>query len=959
MEITPDKWQGAKAVFDAVLQRPRSERESFLASVCTEGDLREQVEQLLRNHEQAGSFLSKPLLPRHAGQVSSNMSLAAGTRLGPYEIVAPAGAGGMGEVYRAKDTRLGRTVAIKVLPSDLADNPDLQHRFEHEARCISKLSHPNICTLHDVGHENGVHFLVLEYLDGETLERRLQKGRLSTEHVLQYAVQIADALDKAHRQGITHRDLKPGNIMLTKSGAKLLDFGLAKWAAKPVAGPPEITVESLKLTTEGTLLGTLPYMAPEQLEGKPADPRTDIFALGTVIYEMATGQQAFIGKSRASLIAAILSSAPPAISSVHPLSPRGLDRVVNACMEKDPELRWQSAYDVKLQLTFLAEQVGQPDLHAEKGKRSPASVLAGILLLIVMLVGYFLWPSHPAPTPDFRFTVFAPEKTGFETIAISPDGQRVAFFAGGALWVRSFSSLSAQRILTAEESGGGSPWGFGLPFWSADGKWIAFFAQGKLKKVQAIGGFPEIVCAAPQPAGWGSWNREDIILFTPDIFHVDKAGIFRVSAMGGEPVAVTKVDTSRREGAHVSPYFLPDGRHFLYLAGIGSGRRESRSIYLGSLDGSASVRLLQSDSQAIYVRDHLLFLRDRTLLAQPFDVRHFRLRGAPVPLARDIEYFEPHGLGFFSTSETGVLVYGADSGMLSRLVWLDRRGKEIQTVGSPASYLGMDLSPDEKRIVTERMDPQSRTGSVWVTDLIRGTSSRITFNPSWEYAPIWSPDGNKILFDSNRGQAGSSTPGNLYVTAANGGGTEEPFLRSDPWKWPDDWSRDGRLVLFHTLDADNGKAELWVLPVYGDRNPRPALQADSAGADGQFSPDGKWISYVSAESGRDQIYVQTFPASGEKWQISNGGGSQPRWRSDGKELFFIAATGELMVVQVSLASKFQVNLPQILFKARWAGWGGRHDYAVSRDGQRFLAIVGDENATPLTVLTNWAADLPH
>jgi Tol biopolymer transport system component len=421
---------------------------------------------------------------------------------------------------------------------------------------------------------------------------------------------------------------------------------------------------------------------------------------------------------------------------------------------------------------------------------------------------------------------------------------------------------------------------------------------------------------------------------------------------------VTKVDTSRREGAHVSPYFLPDGRHFLYLAGIGSGRQESRSIYLASLDGSPSVRLMQSDSNAIFVRNHLLFLRNRTLLAQLFDVRQLQIRGAPVPLARDIAYFEPHGLGFFSASDAGVLAYGSDPGMLSRLVWLDRKGKETRTVGGPEGYLGIELSPDEKRVVTERMDPQSRTGSVWVTDLIRGTSSRITFKPSWEYAPIWSPDGNKILFDSNREQAGAASPGNLYVTAASGSGTEELLLLSNAWKWPNDWSRDGGFVLFNTMEAD-GKTELWILPLSGDRKPRPALQPGSVGAYGQFSPDGKWIAYVSAESGRDEIYVQTFPASGEKWQISNGGGSQPRWRSDGKELFFIAATGELMVVQVSLAPKFQASVPQALFKARLEGWGYRHHYAVSRDGQRFLAIIGDENTIPLTVLTNWAADLPH
>ena len=571
---------------------------------------------------------------------------------------------------------------------------------------------------------------------------------------------------------------------------------------------------------------------------------------------------------------------------------------------------------------------------------------------MILLVGFLLWPSHPAPTPDFRFTLFPPEKTGFDTFSISPDGRRIAFVAGGALWVRSFNALSDQKILEGEDVGGG----WTPPFWSPDGKWIGFFAQGKLKKLQASGGFPETVCTAPQPAGWGSLNKEDIILFTPDIFHVDKAGIFQVSAAGGEPVAVTKVDTSRREGAHVWPYFLPDGRHFLYLAGVGSGRRESRNIYLGSLDGSRSVRLLQSDSNAIYVRDHLLFLRDGTLLAQPFDLRHFQLGGAPVPLARDIGYFEPHGQGSFSASETGVLVYGTESVAPSRLTWFDRAGKEIRAVGNPADYSALELSPDEKHVALELVDPQTKVGSVWVADLERGTTSRITFNPSWEYRPIWSPDSRNVLFSSNREQSGGASPGNLYLTAANGGASEELFLRSDLWKWPNDWSKDGKFILF---EGEDSQGKLWVVSPSGNRKPHPALLGDSHGGMGQFSPDGKWISYSSDESGRYEVYVQRFPATGEKWQISSTGAGSSRWRGDGKELFFLSHQGELMAVDVSLAPTFKASAPHALFKPKFSFGDNRYRYAVSRDGKRFVAIVSEPNTTPLTVLTNWAADLKH
>jgi eukaryotic-like serine/threonine-protein kinase len=879
------------------------------------------------------------------------MSLAAGMRLGPYEILAPAGAGGMGEVYRAKDTRLGRTVAIKVLPSELAQHPDLCERFEQEARSVSRLAHPHICTLHDVGHHGGVDFLVFEYLEGETLEHRLKKGPLRVEDAIHYATEIADALDKAHREGIIHRDLKPGNIMLTKSGAKLLDFGLAKLRPEPPLEAREITVDTRKLTAEGTLLGTLPYMAPEEFEGKPADARSDIFALGAVIYEMITQRQAFSGKSKASLVAAILSSVPPAISSLQPLSPPLLDRVVHSCLEKDPELRWQNAYDLKLELMSLADQTAQLEVRTRRGAWAFAAILAGVLGLIAGIALYALLFTRPAPTADFRFTLTPPEKGSYDTFAVSPDGKRIAFSSAGALWVRSLNALAPQRLVDVQSFGS-------VPFWSPDGKWIGFFSDGKLNKIQSTGGPPETVCSAPQPSG-GTWNGDDIILFNPDIFHADKAGIFRVSARGGEPTPVTRVDSSHREVAHVYPQFLPDGRHFLYLAGIGSGHHESRAIYVGSLDGSRPVRILTSDSNAIYDRGYLLFLRHRTLLAQQFDVNRLQARGEPVALAPKIPYFEPVGAASFSVA-AGVLAYISEPGSPFRLAWFNRAGKEISSVSSPGDYSALALSPDEKRIVTERLDNQASIGALWVLDVARNTSSRITFNPSWEYYPVWSPDGRRILFASNREQARGGSPGNLYITAADGSGLEEPLARSDAWKWPNDWSSDGRFVLFSSLENDSDvPSRLWVLPVSGDGKPRRALSGNSQGLQGQFSPDGKWIAYVSGESGRLEVYVQPYPPGGGKWQISNQGGVQPRWRGDGKELFFIAPTGEVMAAQITQNPGFGAEQPRPLFNLHMSFTADRFQYAVTRDGGRFVAIVGEPSVTPLAVSTDFAVELPR
>jgi eukaryotic-like serine/threonine-protein kinase len=888
------------------------------------------------------------------------MALTSHTKLGPYEIVSGIGAGGMGEVYRARDTRLDRTVAIKVLPEHLADKTDLRERFEREARTVASLNHPHICTLFDIGHQDGTDFLVMEYLEGETLAERLKKGPLPLDQVLQYAIEIADALDKAHRKGVTHRDLKPGNIMLTKTGTKLLDFGLAK--LKQDVAPANVQLSQLPtaqnaITAEGTILGTLQYMAPEQVEAGEVDARTDIFAFGTVVYEMATGKKAFEGKTSASVMAKILEVDPPSMASLQPMTPPALDRVVKKCLAKEPDDRWHASKDLCDELKWIAEGGSQPGIAAPVVARRKARERLGWIVAVVAVIAFvaalapailFLRQSSTDAQP-IRFTIGVPPKGAFPFgaaspwPAVSPDGRQIAFAAstGGrvTLWVRSLSSLSAQSLTGLAVLGVTVP----FPFWSPDSHYIGFFTDGKLKKAAVSGGPAETLCDARSPGG-GTWNQDGAIVFS-------QAGeLFRVSSAGGEPQALTKVDSAREEQSHVLPRFLPDGKHFLYV--VLALKPENAGIYVGSLDSASQpMRLLNASSQVEYSVGHLLFVRGNTLEAQLFDASHLRLAGEAFPVAEGIGNNLANGRAALGASPNGTLVYRGNNGM-ANLAWLDRSGKHLAAPGEfTQAITHFSLSADEKHAAL------AMNGDLWVVDLARGTTSRLTFGSLVGDGSAWSPDGSHVYFAGNLGGVQG-----LYQKASDGSGNEELVLKKGG-AFPVDVSRDGKLLLYQATEAQTG-GDLWILPLSGERRPRAFLQNRFDEGEGQFSPDGRWIAYVSNETGSLEVYVQLSAGSGGKWQVSVGGGEQPRWRADGKEIFYVSA-GKLMAVEISTEPRFQAGPARVLFDDPDAALGG-HDwrtggnhYAVSADGKRLL-VLEPTNAvleTPLTVVVNWTAGL--
>jgi len=881
------------------------------------------------------------------------LALQLGVRLGPYEIVSALGAGGMGEVYKARDPRLDRIVAIKVLHADVASAPDRRQRFEREARAIAALQHPHICVLHDIGRQDGTDFLVMEYLDGETLARRLTKGPLPLDQALQYAIQVADALDKAHRQGITHRDLKPGNLMLTKSGVKLLDFGLAKLRegdAGPAGRLSALPTQEPDLTGEGTILGTLQYMAPEQLEGKKADARTDIFAFGAVVFEMVTGRKTFDGKSQASLIGAILKDEPPTMSTLQSLTPPALDRVVSTCLAKDPDDRWQTARDVARELGWIAETLNglEPDQRVVRSaprRRERLVWVSALALVTVMAAGMTMWALRPVPpAPEVRFEITTPPTPQPTSLAISPDGQKIVFVATSdarpRLWLRSLDSVSARPLA-------GTDGGF-YPFWSPDNRSIGFFADGKLERIDLDGGLVRALANAPNPLG-GSWNRDGTILFTPNY----SGPIFRTSAAGGEAPALTRIEA--QQASHRFPQFLPDGRHFLYYV---SSSAEVRGVYVGELDGGTPRRLLDADAPGAYASSgHLLFVRQGTLIAQEFDPVRLVLIGNPFSIAEQVVVVGDSTSAGLSASAAGPLVYraGLTSGQ-RQFIWFDRSGREIGKVGDPdsASPANPSPSPDGRRIAINRT--VNRNTDVWILDLGRGSLSRFTFDPAADSGQAWSPDGSRIVFTSNRNGVYD-----LYQKSATGAGSEDLLLATAQNKSPMDWSPDGRFVLFRSPSPATG-FDLWALPIGGERKPFPVVQSNFEERDGQFSPDGKWIAYQSNESGRMEIVVQPFPGPGGKLQVSTNGGAQVRWRADGKELFYIALDGRLMAVPIRLASNSQsveADAPVPLFPTSVGGavQGNPYpqQYAVSADGQRFLmnTIVGEAMTSPITVILNW------
>jgi eukaryotic-like serine/threonine-protein kinase len=882
------------------------------------------------------------------------MALSPGSRLGPYEILAPIGAGGMGEVYRARDTRLEREVAVKVLPSHLSSSAEVRQRFEREARTISQLSHPHICALYDVGNQDGVEYLVMEYLEGETLADRLAKGPLPLEQTLRYGAEIADALNKAHRQGIVHRDLKPGNVMVTKSGVKLLDFGLAKVLQ------PEPPIESLTsaptaakdVTREGTILGTLSYMAPEQLEGKKADPRTDIFALGATLYEMATGRKAFSGESQASVISSILTSEPQPISTLAPLTPPALERVVKTCLAKDPEDRWQCAGDIARELKWIAEGSGAGGavFTADSGRQKRRERLAWAVAAVAVLLGVLaaLLSRRPqAPEELTRLTILPPSGQSFFGFALlSPDARRILFLLrddGGrnSLAVRSLGSLEMRRLLGTDDARGG--------FWSPDGREIAFFSEGRLKRIGAEGGPVQTICESGG-AFSGAWSRQGTILFNKEF----GTPLVAVPATGGTPQPVTALDQARGELTHYHPVFLPDGRHFVFVAP--NIDPEKTSVMLASLDSKDVRRLFHADSSAVFADPgYLLFARDNSVFAWRLDPRSLTLVGDPAPAFEQVRFGTEDN--FLALSAAGTRVAYLSWVGRRRLVWVDRKGRELGTLGGIAEYADVRISPDGQNVAVALRDPlHGRNLDVWVLDAARGTGSRITAERADEFDPAWFPDGERLVYVSSH--AGSFF--DLYERPASGG-AEKILVRTKQDKFLPTVSPDGRHLLMDVPEAGNFTRVL--VPLFGGGDSL-RLSGDTRFSEEhpEISPDGRWTAFDSSESGQREVYVQPLPA-GPKRQVSIGGGQMPVWNRKGSELFYAAKDGMLVSAAMRLAGHLEIGEPQPLFPLR-LGIGGeipflRHPYDVSPDGQRFLVIrrTPDAEADSAVVVTNWTAVL--
>lgn len=888
------------------------------------------------------------------------MPIVEGTRLGPYEVLSPVGAGGMGEVYRARDTRLGRDVAIKVLPANCSADPDRLQRFKQEACSAGALNHPNILSIYDIGAHEDAPYIVSELLDGETLRNRLIGTNLPQRRVVDYALQIAHGLAAAHEKGIVHRDLKPDNIFITKDGrVKILDFGLAKLTQRD-GNESQTDVPTRRVDTDpGVVLGTVGYMSPEQVRGQTVDHRSDIFSFGAILYEMLSGQRAFHGESTADTMSAILKEEPPDLSSTnHNVSPT-LERLVDHCLEKNPAERFHSARDLAFALEAMSGSIATSSQTVSATAFPPprltrrelvAWLLSSLFLLVALSLTYLYFRSTPPNKKELtRFYVDPPEKMSFNGSTVSPDSRNLLFEVNAPdgkrqIWIRPLDSLAARPIPGTEDGG--------QAFWSPDSRFIGFFASGKLKKVDVSSGATQVLADVQQSRG-GTWNREGVIVFAAAF----GGGLFRVPAAGGPSTPMTTVDSSGNPRGQYWPQFLPDGHHFIYLAR--GSKREENGIYIGSLDSTESKLLMHTNAAAVYAHPgYLLFLGESigqfsSLMAQPFDVKNLQLSGEPTLVDQDVAYNPSNGRVFFCVSDKGVLVYRTGFVVNRQLTWFSRTGKQLGTLGPPDFILGPSLSPDEKRLAILRADLSKGT-DIWLVDVARGTNSRFTFDPPIEGNPIWSPDGTRIVFSSNR--AGVY---DLYWKPSNGAGNEELLLKSNASKYVSDWSSDGRFILYQEANAKT-QMDLWALPLFDDKKPIALEQSGFIEGQGKFSPDGHWIAYVSNELGNNQVYVRNFPPSGGKWMVSINFGVQPRWRNDGKELFYIGPGNKLMAVQVKTdGNNFENGTAVPLFEARIAGvsptsGGG---YVVTHDGQRFLINLEPEESkpAPMIVVENWTA----
>jgi serine/threonine protein kinase/Tol biopolymer transport system component len=881
------------------------------------------------------------------------MPVAVGTLLGRYEIRSKLGEGGMGEVYIAWDSQLERNVALKVLPSGFASDTQRMNRFVQEAKAASALNHPNILTVYDVGTAAGGPFVVSELLDGHTLREHMGDTALSQRKAVDFALQIAHGLAAAHDRGIVHRDIKPENLFVTRDDrVKILDFGIAKLVQHEANAEPLTDMPTRKMNTEpGVIIGTTGYMSPEQVRGERLDHRSDIFSFGAVFYELVSGERAFKGQSTVETLNAILHEDPPELTATGGTISPAVDRVIRRCLEKNREHRFRSAHDLAfaLEAVFASGTPGDVSLRAASlapGRISLRErllwVTVGLAVLTSLAFGILYFRRIP-PKPDaIRFAVSLPENVAFtwdveqHNLSLSPDGRSLAFIAThegqSRVWLQSFDSLSPQPLAGTE--------GAYSPFWSPDSRFIAFFAEGKLKKIDASGSAVQTICELSQRDNIGTWGRDGTILFSGEEYFQQ---VHRVSAAGGQPSLLLKTQQRVAYWFH----FLPDGRHFVFFQGTPGS--ESTGVYVGSLDSTEARLLIPLPPTRVEYAPpgYLIYVREGTLLAQPFDATSLRIAGEPFVVVDRLPYFGT-GWAEFSVSETGVLAYMTDLG-LRRLAWMDREGRQVAEVGQPGQIHGVRLSPDGQKVALTIDEPRNLKGDLWIHDFARGTRSRFTFGPGNEEQFVWSPDGRRAAFFSDR--PGSLSKSTLRIKDLEDPGEGESPLEAG-FHMPNDWSMDGRFIIY-MQNPPTTNFDLWVLPLFGDRKPFVFLQTPFTEGGARFSPDGRWVAFMSNESGQYEVYVARFDNPREKWRMSSEGGNSPRWRRDGKELFYVAADNRLMSVSVRPGKTFEADNPTALFKLS----DSRSGYDVTADGKRFLfsSPVTQSQSSPFAVVANWTA----
>jgi eukaryotic-like serine/threonine-protein kinase len=892
-----------------------------------------------------------------------------GQIISQYEIVEKLGEGGMGVVYKAHDTKLDRFVALKFLPPHLAASEQDKARFVQEAKAAAALNHPNVCSIIDIQENDKQLYIVMEFVDGQTLREKI--GVMNLKQAIDAGMQIADGLAAAHEKGIVHRDIKPENIMVRKDGiCQIMDFGLAKLRTA--------SSKINRLTRDGSTVGTAGYMAPEAVQGQDADHRGDIFSLGVVLYELFTGEIPFKGLHETALMYEIVNVDPSPMSAVKPEIDPNLDAIVMECLAKEPSDRYQSAAEVAKELRRFKRESSRSHMSRVTAVRDipprstigehhqplPAFAATSLwhdhrLNIVVGLAGLFFLTTIGMVILNRRqpigeafpvhFTVSAPEKGALQgqPPVLSPDGLKLAFVAfdssgKSSIWLRPLSALEPIQLKGTEEAT--------FPFWSPDSRFIAFFQSSKLKKIEASGGPAQTIADAGDGRG-GTWSSSGVIVFAPNY----NTGLQQVSDAGGTPTQVTVLDSARKEDSHRWPSFLPDGRHFLYMAR--SVVDEKTGIMVGSLDSKEMSPLLSIRSNAVYASPgFLLFVREQSLMAEPFDAGSGKITGEAVPISENVGFDQNFYLGLFSASANGSIALSMGSGSkgIRQLVWIDRNGKHLEKAGTAGLNFDFSISPDEKKVAMRRIDPQSRNHDLWMVDLMRGTESRFTFRPCVDDDPVWSPDGTTIYFDSNP----IGTP-NIHRKPTSGLGSEELVLNSPISNVPLSCSPDGRNLLYVSTDPKT-KEDLWILPLTGDKKPYPYIQTDASEYSGQFSPDGRWIAYGSNESGKFEVYVQSFPATQGKWQVSTSGGGHPVWSKNGKELFYLAPDKKLMAVDVTLTgSSFEQGIPKPLFIADVDNYVGFNRFVVSKDAKKFLVEISTDetNAKPIMVMLNWNAEM--